>query len=285
LQGATLTWQQVDPPGTSGGPAFGVTKYHIYRTTTPGSGYTRIHTIDNGDSPPASSWTDDGKPDGTIAPPVFFAPGSTSNWYAAYWHLNSTTDTTDGVSINGLAYGYPYDDQGGFSTNIQWVSASDGSGVPDTVTIHLVGWGGAPDPPHPDPSGEITEIKILKQPVTVKEDGFTTIEFQLFTANGEPHQGGAEVEIKIDGMEKGSYTVETNETTGIGTLTFKNKKLGLNMLKLSVNDGAVVAYSDVYQVVSKHTPKKVLKQIEKADKALDKKAIKDILKKLAKRRR
>lgn len=289
----TLTWQATDPPGTSGGPAYGTTAYHVYRSTTPGTGYKRVQTIVNGDSPPATTWTDTGAAEGTETPPLFYAPNSTSNWYAAYWHLNSTNDTTNGVSINGLAYGYPYDDQGGFSTNIQWVSASDGSGVPDTITIHLVGWGEAPNPPHPNPnphphpnpSGEPAKIVILEQPVTVKKGKDTTIQFQVLTNNGQPYQGGAEVDIVIDGMEKGSYTVETDETTGIGTLTFKNKKLGLNMLKLSTSDGEVVAYSNVYQVVSDKTPKKAMKAITKADKYLDTKAFKDVLKKLAKRYR
>lgn len=286
-QGAVLTWQSADPPGTPGGPAFGVTQYNVYRSTTPGSGYKLVQTITNGDSPPATTWTDTGATAGTQTPPTFYAAGSTANWYAAYWHLNSTSDTTSGVSINGLAYGYPYDDQGGFSTNIQWVSASDGSGVPDTITIHLAGWGDTPDPPHPHPHPDNTpaQIKFLEQPVTVKKDKTTTIQFQVLTSDGQAYQGGSSVKITLEGMEKGSYTVETDETTGIGTLTFKNKKIGLSMIKLSIDDGAIVATSDVYQVVSKETPKKAMKEITKADKALDNKAVKDALKKLARRYR
>jgi hypothetical protein len=290
-QGAILTWQQINPAGV-GGVTFGYTDYHIYRSTTQGSGYTRIHTISNESGTPATTWTDSGSPDGTIAPPVFYAEGSTSNWYSAYWHLNSTNDPTNGVSINGLAYGYPYDDQGGFSTNIQWVSASDGSGVPETVTIHLDAWGNTPNPPHPhphphpNPSTDAFKIIFLEQPVAVKKGKDTTIQFQVLTSTGQAFQGGGTVNIKIDGMEKGSYAVEIDETTGIGTLTFKNKKLGVNMIKASFNDeenGEIVAYSDVYQVVSKDMPKKAMKEINKADKYLDTKAFKNVLKKLARR--
>jgi hypothetical protein len=288
-QGATLTWQAIDPPGTSGGPAYGITQYNIYRSTTPGTGYKLVHSMTNGDSPPATTWTDTGATAGTQTPPIFYAPDSTSNWYAAYWHLNSTTDATNGVSINGLAYGYPYDDQGGFSTNIQWVSASNGSGVPDSVTIHLAGWGDTPDPPHPNPNpnpnpnpdDSPAKIVMLEQPVTVKKGKNTTVQFQVLTSSGQAYQGGGSVEVEIEGTEKGRYTVEVDETTGIGTLTFKNKKQGMNMLKLSLDDSEVVAYSDVFQVVSDKTPKRAIKAIEKASHALDTKAFKDVLRKLA----
>lgn len=94
------------------------TSYNIYRSTTPGKGYTKIASVTN----PANnihSFVDIGYPDGTVAPQMYYAPGSIANWYAAFWHQNSTNDPTNGVSINGLAYGFPYDDQGSMSTNFQ----------------------------------------------------------------------------------------------------------------------------------------------------------------------
>jgi hypothetical protein len=286
-QGATLTWQAADPPGGNSGPAYGITQYNVYRSTTPGTGYKLVQSIVNGDSPPATTWTDTGAAAGTQTPPSFYAPDSTSNWYAAYWHRNSTNDATNGVSINGLAYGYPYDDQGGFSTNIQWVSNADGSGVPDSVTIHLTGWGEAPNPPHPNPNPNPNpddgpaKIVMLEQPVTVKKGHNTTVQFRVLTSSGQAYQGGGTVAVKIEGSEKGSYSVEIDDTTGIGTLTFRNKKQGINMLKLSMNDGEVETESDVFQVVSDKTPKRAMRALNKVSHALSTKAFRNVLKKLA----
>jgi hypothetical protein len=41
----------------------------------------------------------------------YYAPGATWNYYAAFFHNPS-------VSTAGLAYGFPFDDQGGTSTDI-----------------------------------------------------------------------------------------------------------------------------------------------------------------------
>ncbi|MBX3412862.1 MAG: hypothetical protein KF708_09255 [Pirellulales bacterium] len=99
-------------------PQSSPTSYNIYRSLSPTSGFTLIHSVTN----PANnihSFVDTGFADGTVTPPIYYAPNSTSNWYAAFWHQNSTIDPTNGVSINGLAYGFAYDDQGGSSTNFQ----------------------------------------------------------------------------------------------------------------------------------------------------------------------
>jgi hypothetical protein len=55
---------------------------------------------------------------------TYYASGTRANFYAAYFHKSN-------VSINGLAYGFPYDDQGGFSTNVQMPTPKD-------VTITLL---------------------------------------------------------------------------------------------------------------------------------------------------
>ncbi|MDR3636899.1 MAG: beta-1,3-glucanase family protein [Isosphaeraceae bacterium] len=65
---------------------------------------------------PYSSWSDSTK---------FYAPGATANWYAAYLHQAT-------VTVGGLAYGFPFDDQGGNSTDI---SVSN----PTTMVINI-GW-------------------------------------------------------------------------------------------------------------------------------------------------
>jgi hypothetical protein len=57
------------------------------------------------------------KPDGTLVDPKFWSKTSSvsfyqnapANYYAQFWHQNA---------INGLAYGFPYDDVGGYSTYI-----------------------------------------------------------------------------------------------------------------------------------------------------------------------
>ena len=57
------------------------------------------------------------KPDGTLVDPKFwskissatFYQNAPANYYAQFWHQNA---------INGLAYGFPYDDVGGYSTYI-----------------------------------------------------------------------------------------------------------------------------------------------------------------------
>jgi hypothetical protein len=58
-------------------------------------------------------------------PTKFYTAGTTANWYAAYLHQSS-------VSLDGLAYGYPYDDQGNNSTDISISS-------PTQLTLTL-GW-------------------------------------------------------------------------------------------------------------------------------------------------
>jgi hypothetical protein len=41
----------------------------------------------------------------------FYPAGSTANWYAAFLHQST-------VTVDGLAYGFAFDDQGGNSTDI-----------------------------------------------------------------------------------------------------------------------------------------------------------------------
>jgi hypothetical protein len=99
--------------------------YNVYRGTTT-ENLTLIATLPNS-TPPVAQFLDTGFPSSTTAPSaVFYPSGSLANYYAAYLHRLS-------VSINGLAYGYPYDDQGGFSTNLQMRT-------PQGVTIQFAPW-------------------------------------------------------------------------------------------------------------------------------------------------
>src|SRR4051812_4771925 len=50
---------------------------------------------------PATGFLDSGLQSTAQTPPMYYASGTTSNWYSAYFHLNSTNNPTSGVSING----------------------------------------------------------------------------------------------------------------------------------------------------------------------------------------
>jgi len=95
------------------------TQYYIYRSTTQGSGYQFVGAPVNPANDNISSFLDAGIAPSSTTPSVYYAPFTMSNWYSAFLHQNSTNNPTSGVSINGLAYGFPYDDQGGSSTNFQ----------------------------------------------------------------------------------------------------------------------------------------------------------------------
>lgn len=102
-----------------------VAKYNIYRGTTPDN-LKLIATVLNDGNSAVGNYIDAGEAPGTTPPPIqFYGKGSTANYYAAYVHQRD-------VSISGLAYGDPYDDQGGFSTNIQMRKA------PASITIALM---------------------------------------------------------------------------------------------------------------------------------------------------
>jgi hypothetical protein len=86
------------------------TQYNVYRGASTGA-EKLLATVTNNNTNPTTGYLDTGSSTPTTAPPViFYAPGSLSNWYAGYLHQTN-------VSIGGLAYGFGYDDQGGFSTN------------------------------------------------------------------------------------------------------------------------------------------------------------------------
>ncbi len=123
----TLTWTPLDSTV--------VTSYNIYRGTASGAEIL-IANVSNTGQVPVTSYTDTGAL--PISPPTpppwqFYAANSTSNLYSAFLHQNSTTNPATGISINGLVYGYPFDDQGNFSTNIQYPAGS----LPGTVTFAI----------------------------------------------------------------------------------------------------------------------------------------------------
>lgn len=178
-----------------------------------------------------SDWADD--------PSLFYAPGSTSNWYAGFLHTNINTNPTTGVSINGLAYGFAYDDNGGTSTNFQ--------GTFNLVNINLMPWGDSPVPP-----GSPASIVFLTQPDDGKIGSHENVAFKVLGANGQAYQGGAVVVGNLEGAESGTYTMVTDAVTGIGHMAFQNSVAGISHIQLSLSTG-VTAESDNF-IVSSSAP-------------------------------
>ncbi len=133
----TLNWAAVSSTAA--------TSFNIYRGTASG-GEVLIATVSNVTPPPTSYVDLGGQAASTVVPPYqFYSPGSTSNLYSAFLHQNSTTNPTTGISVNGLVYGYPFDDQGNFSTNIQYPTGV----YPTTVVFSINPFTSAPPTPSP----------------------------------------------------------------------------------------------------------------------------------------
>ncbi len=133
----TLNWSAVDPSVAS--------SFNIYRATSSG-GEVLIANVPNITPPPTSFVDHGGQAASSVTPPYrFYAPGSTSNLYSAFLHQNSSTNPATGISVNGLVYGYPFDDQGNFSTNIQYPTGN----LPTTVTFSINSFGSTSGPVTP----------------------------------------------------------------------------------------------------------------------------------------
>lgn len=116
---------------------------NIYRQAGAGS-IALVGTVANGATALATSFTDQNNPPPqppSGGPPYVFYPAwndSTSagyvpsNLFSAFLHQNASADPGAGISINGLVYGYPFDDQGNFSTNINY-----GTSFPSGITFQI----------------------------------------------------------------------------------------------------------------------------------------------------
>lgn len=115
---------------------------NVYRQTGAGP-IQRVGTITNSSSSQATTFTDANQPvtQPTSGAPFVFYPAwdspsnssyAPSNLFSAFLHQNLSADPTSGISINGLVYGYPFDDQGNFSTNINY-----GSTIPSSVSFRI----------------------------------------------------------------------------------------------------------------------------------------------------
>ncbi|MCE9553776.1 MAG: hypothetical protein K8T91_10445 [Planctomycetes bacterium] len=223
------------------------TQYNIYRSTTQGSGYQLIAAVANPDvtnhNIPVTLFVDTGyspvKPTpqhpapALLTPMVYYAPGTTSNWYAGFFHQNVTDNPTTGVSIRGLAYGFAYDDQGSQSTNMNDHYTQ--------ININLEPWGASQTPPvNFDPTPNVpVDVQILMQPKSARSGSFTTISFKAFGPEGQAFTGGTQVTVEVVGAQRGTYLVNVNPITGFGILTFKSTDIGYNYLKITQSDGKV----------------------------------------------
>jgi hypothetical protein len=116
---------------------------NVYRQTGTGT-IELVGTVPNSASSLATTFTDqNGTPPSQPtngAPFLFYpswndssAPGFVnSNLFSAFLHQNLSADAANGISLNGLVYGYPFDDQGNFSTNINY-----GTAIPESITIAI----------------------------------------------------------------------------------------------------------------------------------------------------
>lgn len=119
------------------------TQVNIYRQKGTGT-IELVGTVANTTSSEATTFTDSGQTlpaQPTSGAPFVFYPAwnnsadpnfVNSNLFSAFLHQNLSADPTNGISINGLVYGYPFDDQGSFSTNINY-----GASIPDSITFEI----------------------------------------------------------------------------------------------------------------------------------------------------
>jgi hypothetical protein len=119
------------------------TQANVYRQTGTGT-IQLVGTVPNSGTSPTTTFTDT---NGTLpvqptngAPFLFYPswndPSASgfvhSNLFSAFLHQNASADPASGISINGLVYGYPFDDQGNFSTNINY-----GTDIPSSITFGI----------------------------------------------------------------------------------------------------------------------------------------------------
>ncbi|MCE9545226.1 MAG: hypothetical protein K8T25_06880 [Planctomycetia bacterium] len=248
--------------------AYPASQYNIYRSYTPGGPYFFVHSVDGS----TYTWTDDGayNPTGQRAP-IYYNPGSPSNWYAAFLHQNSTTSPATGISINGLAYGFPYDDQGSNAPNINAAMTS--------VAINLNSWLNSQTPPpvnDPNPStGPIVtgrpyspaSLQWITEPLAGRVNDYTTLQVKAVGAHGNPFFGGTEITVNVIGVQGGTYTVRTDEVTGIGVLSFKNTKIGFNYIQ-AILENSNSYNSKIYQVVAKSVPLRLMPIFDRVDNTL-----------------
>ena len=167
MNGVTLGWNAINNQAPNASEPFSSAvyqSYRVYRRASVADEPTLVYEIINdqsfgnpGQSPgnPVSEFTDLGlgfdysatpwvMPQNNGGPPPyqyyaqnaqgqFLRPG---NLYARFLHQDATLDSDTGVSLYGLAYAFPFDDQGGLSTNIQYQADTN----PAKLTLTINDW-------------------------------------------------------------------------------------------------------------------------------------------------
>jgi hypothetical protein len=184
---------------------------------------------------------------------MYYASGTSSNWYAAYLHTNNTTNPISGVSVNGLGYGFAYDDQGSQSSDFT-------AYTPTQISITLLPWttrSSVPSQPNPNPlpapPTSPTSLTQLNQPNNVKAGVSQSVSFQALTAQNYAYFGGANVVVTLVNTQNQFVaslgTVTTDPLNGKGTLKFQANSAGTFKLKFTLADGTSF-YSSTFQVMS-----------------------------------
>jgi len=229
------------------------TQYNIYRSLTQGSGYEYLASLPNPNplnhDNPTIGFADEGQytPNPNRTPVVYYAPGTTSNWYAGFFHQNSTNNPTTGASIRGLAYGFAYDDQGGNSTNMNDHFTQ--------VNVNLMTWAATQTPPvafDPTPNTPL-DIKILTQPTSGRVGSQNIFLFKAFGPQGQAFIGNTMVKVEVVGAQTGTYEVNVDPVSGRGRIIIPNTTPGYSYLKLTQADGTTYR-SNVFYIAPVSIP-------------------------------
>jgi hypothetical protein len=228
-----LAWEPQDVPGP--GNELGYTSYNVYRRTDT-TGYERINwPITNWHANNLTGFIDNGAmPLVADIPVTYYPASSTSNWYAAFQHQNYSTNPTSGISIDGLAYGFAYDDQGAQSSDLTAVN-------PTQINITLLPWSRqqATPPRLNSPPTSPTSLQFLTQPVSAKLTAATSVSFKVLTAQGHTFMGGTRVTVEVQGPKKMTFYVDTDALTGVGSFNFNTSEGGYYRVKLTLDNGTI----------------------------------------------
>jgi hypothetical protein len=153
----TLQWS-TQPTGSQP-----YTSFNLYRARgVPGQALTFRKVNAAPISPPSSGQTvvfhDRGgtPPVPTSQPVTYWAPGTVHDVYAAYQHR---------IAVNGLAYGYAYDDQGGMSSTYTANGTPALNGYLSKVTVGGLRWGTVGNPRATDGTANTRATGIAIAPV------------------------------------------------------------------------------------------------------------------------
>jgi hypothetical protein len=205
-QGVTLTWTN----STNALPGVTYT-YNIYRGTSVDD-LTLYATTAAG----VMTYTDTGAGDTsseTTPPFTYFAEESTSNWYAAVVQSNSTLDPANGVSLNGLSYGFPYSDQGGLSTDINFVGKAT---FPTNITINLGSYVGPTF--MTQTLGDATAGSTYSQTLTVSGQDATNTQYQVISGPSCFEMDGNVLTCSDVTAAVGNYTLVIQASNSTGTV-------------------------------------------------------------------